>query len=93
LAILGSSPGTIGSLHVHDNHGVRDEHLWPGEVANGANGTANGMTNGMIDWPKTMKALKSLAETPAFVLEINYTLNETPASVTEKALAAFDLLT
>jgi sugar phosphate isomerase/epimerase len=78
IATLGSR---IISLHVHDNHGVRDEHLWPGDGA-----------DGMIDWPGTMKALKSLAEPPAFVLEIHYALPESQASITEKALAAFDRL-
>src|ERR1700753_1003960 len=33
----------ICSVHTHDNHMVRDEHLWPGE--------------GTIDWPATMKQL------------------------------------
>ena len=65
----------IGSLHVHDNHGMRDEHLWPGD--------------GNIDWAKTVPLVKSLAAKPACVLEIHYTLNETPAIVTEKAKAAF----
>ncbi len=50
----------IASLHVHDNHGVRDEHLWPGE--------------GTIDWPATVEALKQLPNPPAAVLEIHYNL-------------------
>jgi len=78
IATLSSRPGTIVSLHVHDNHAVRDEHLWPGD--------------GNIDWETTMKSLKALAEPPACVLEIHYTLPETHASITEKALAAFDRL-
>jgi sugar phosphate isomerase/epimerase len=68
----------IGSVHTHDNHAVRDEHLWPGE--------------GNIDWPETMKGLKALPVTPACVLEIHYALSETPASIVEKVPAAFDLL-
>jgi sugar phosphate isomerase/epimerase len=68
----------IGSVHVHDNHAVRDEHLWPGD--------------GTIDWPKTVSALNALPEPPACVLEIHYTLPETPASITEKAQAAYDKL-
>jgi len=71
----------IGSVHIHDNHAVRDEHLWPGDG-----------TGGMIDWPSTMDALKALPETPACVLEIHYNLSETPASITEKARAAFERL-
>jgi sugar phosphate isomerase/epimerase len=69
----------IGSVHTHDNHAVRDEHLWPGE--------------GNIDWPATTKTLKALPTPPACVLEIHYALPETPASITEKAQAAFDRLT
>jgi sugar phosphate isomerase/epimerase len=66
-------------MHVHDNHAVRDEHLWPGD--------------GNIDWTATMKSVKALADPPACVLEIHYALPETHASVTEKAQAAFDRLT
>jgi len=75
IGVLGAR---IGSVHIHDNHGLRDEHLWPGD--------------GTIDWEKTMPALKALAKPPAFVLEIHYTLVETPASITEKAQAAFERL-
>ncbi|MGA8044435.1 MAG: sugar phosphate isomerase/epimerase family protein, partial [Terracidiphilus sp.] len=34
----------IASVHVHDNHGVKDEHLWPGE--------------GTIDWAATMQGIR-----------------------------------
>ena len=43
IATLGDH---IASVHVHDNHGMKDEHLWPGD--------------GTIDWPATAKALKAL---------------------------------
>jgi len=75
IATFGSR---IGSLHVHDNHGLRDEHLWPGD--------------GGIDWPATMTALKALPSPPACVLEIHYKLPETPTSIAEKAQSAFDRL-
>jgi sugar phosphate isomerase/epimerase len=65
-------------VHVHDNHGMRDEHLWPGE--------------GNIDWPNTVDALKSLAPAPASVLEIQFAAPESYASITEKARLAFDCL-
>lgn len=68
----------IVSVHAHDNHAVRDEHLWPGD--------------GNIDWPAATKALHALATQPALVLEIHYALNETPASIQKKAQAAFDRL-
>jgi sugar phosphate isomerase/epimerase len=52
----------IASIHVHDNHGEKDEHLWPGD--------------GSIDWPSTVQALKALPEIPAIVLEPHQSLSE-----------------
>ena len=75
ISIFGSR---IVSVHTHDNHAVRDEHLWPGD--------------GTIDWTKTMAALKALPEPPACVLEIHHALPETPASIAEKSQAAFNSL-
>ncbi|HVJ06291.1 MAG TPA: sugar phosphate isomerase/epimerase family protein [Candidatus Saccharimonadales bacterium] len=46
----------IRSVHVHDNRGNKDEHLWPGE--------------GTIDWKPTMELLKTAPQVPALVLEI-----------------------
>ena len=34
---IGTLGARIASVHVHDNHGLKDEHLWPGD--------------GTIDWP------------------------------------------
>lgn len=48
--------GRIASVHMHDNHGLRDEHLWPGD--------------GTIDWTAALAGLKALATPPAAVLEI-----------------------
>jgi len=76
IATLG---GRIASVHVHDNHGTKDEHLWPGD--------------GTIDWPAAAEALKALATPPATVLEISYTVPETHASLPgkiEEALALFN---
>jgi sugar phosphate isomerase/epimerase len=67
----------IASVHVHDNHGFKDEHLWPGE--------------GTIEWPATVEALKSLATPPATVLEISQNFNETAATLPAKAEKAFNL--
>ena len=66
----------LRSSHLHDNHGDKDEHLWPGE--------------GNIDWDTTLSGLKSAPQNPAGVLEIHYTLQETPESVVEKAQRAFE---
>jgi sugar phosphate isomerase/epimerase len=68
----------IASVHVHDNNGVKDEHLWPGD--------------GAIDWPATVKALHALASPPAAVLEIGYTLPDAPAELPARIEKAFALL-
>jgi len=46
----------LRSTHLHDNHGEKDEHLWPGE--------------GAIDWPSAVEQLNAAPHKPAFVLEI-----------------------
>jgi sugar phosphate isomerase/epimerase len=69
----------IGSVHTHDNHGLKDEHLWPGD--------------GTIDWPATAKALKALSTQPAIVLEISRSLADNEAGLPshiEKTFALFD---
>jgi len=66
----------IRQLHLHDNHGMRDEHLWPG--------------SGEIDWTNLQKLAATLpAEVPG-ILEIAHDLNETADSASTKATAAFD---
>src|ERR1700728_2449944 len=57
----------IASVHVHDNHAAKDEHLWPGD--------------GTIDWSATTEAIKALATAAATVLEIIYTLADAPAAL------------
>ena len=46
----------IRTTHVHDNHGEKDEHLWPCE--------------GSVDWKETIELLRSAPQVPALVLEI-----------------------
>lgn len=66
----------IRQLNLHDNKGIRDEHLWPG--------------SGEIDWTAIHKLAATLpAEVPG-ILEIAHDLNETAESATHKATAAFD---
>lgn len=72
IATLGSR---IASVHVHDNHGLKDEHLWPGE--------------GTIDWLAAAKALKALSTPPATVLEISPSLYDTHAAVPERIEQSF----
>ena len=74
IATLGNR---IGSVHVHDNHAVKDEHLWPGD--------------GNINWPTTAEALKKLETPPATVLEISQNLGETAATIPAKVDKAFAL--
>jgi sugar phosphate isomerase/epimerase len=74
--------GTLGrrivQVHAHDNHGVKDEHLFPG--------------NGDIDWPATASALNALAAPPAIVLELSSRLSDEPATLPARIRATFDLL-
>jgi sugar phosphate isomerase/epimerase len=75
IAALGSR---IATLHVHDNHGTKDEHLWPGE--------------GTIDWPAAIKALKAVPAPPAAVLEIHYSLDTDPHILPTRIEQAFALI-
>lgn len=61
IATLGER---ITTVHVHDNHAIKDEHLWPGD--------------GTIDWPAAVKALNALPKPPAAVLEIHQSLSQDP---------------
>ena len=68
----------IASVHVHDNHGLKDEHLWPGD--------------GNIDWTATAKALNALPDPPATVLELSSKLHVEPASLPDRIRKAFERL-
>jgi sugar phosphate isomerase/epimerase len=67
----------IAELHLHDNHGQHDNHLWPG--------------TGTIDWNNIAKQIATLPANTPGILEIAHDLEETPDSVTTKATQAFDL--
>ncbi len=75
---IGIFGNRIGEVHVHDNHGTKDEHLWPGE--------------GTIDWVATTEALKALPSHPASVLEIGTTVADTPAVIPDRIRQSFDRL-
>ena len=73
----------IAQLNLHDNHGQKDDHLWPGTAGPGSFS---------IDWQNVAKQIATLtANTPA-ILEISHDLEETPDSVTTKVTQAFDLI-
>jgi sugar phosphate isomerase/epimerase len=63
---------------VHDNRGVNDEHLWPGD--------------GTIDWPAAVESLKALPEPPPTVLEIGYNLEDATATLAGRIQQAFERL-
>jgi len=78
----------VVTAHIHDNHGLKDEHLAPYEAAAG-DGKPTG-ASGPIDWKTTLAELKSiplvfeLKEQPAWA-------EPTPASVSlDVARKAFD---
>jgi len=66
----------IAELHLHDNQGTKDDHLWPG--------------SGKIDWKNVAKHVAILPPATPGILEIAHDLEETPESVTKKAAEAFD---
>jgi sugar phosphate isomerase/epimerase len=68
----------IAQLHLHDNNGTKDDHLWPG--------------SGAIDWTNVAKQIATLPANTPGILEIAHEFEETPDSTTAKATQAFDLL-
>jgi len=85
----------IAQLHLHDNHGQKDDHLWPGSIATdpGAPRPASGTWDQGVDWANVARHIATLPAATPGILEIAYDLEETPDSVTKKASQAFsDLL-
>src|SRR5215472_12758311 len=65
----------VASVHVHDNHGEKDEHLTPYE--------------GTIDWPAAIKVLKSAPNgNPPLVLELKEKTGPEAPSTAEQLKAA-----
>ncbi|GAC1366428.1 MAG: hypothetical protein NVSMB3_15150 [Acidobacteriaceae bacterium] len=68
----------IAELHLHDNNGSRDEHLWPGIAATG------------IDWANVHRHTSDLPpDTPA-ILVIAHEPRETAESVQKSASRFYD---
>lgn len=66
----------VGQLHLNDNHGLKDDHLWPGA--------------GSIDWKSLAKHIATLPANTPGILEISYELDETPDMVKGRATQTFD---
>jgi sugar phosphate isomerase/epimerase len=73
----------IAQLHLHDNHGTKDDHLWPGSATPSGSG---------INWQNAARQIATLPANTPGMLEIAHDLEETPDSATTKATQAFDLL-
>ncbi len=68
----------IQQIHLHDNHGAKDDHLWPGA--------------GSIDWANAVRLSSTLPADVSGVLEIAYEPEESPETAATHATRAFDLL-
>ena len=68
----------IVSMHVHDNHGTKDEHLWPGE--------------GTIDWAATREAVQGLKNGWAAVLEIAHSVGDVASAIPERVQKSYERL-
>jgi sugar phosphate isomerase/epimerase len=75
LAILSDR---LITTHIHDNHGEKDEHLWPGD--------------GTIDWPPVIEGLAGARHHPPAVLEIHYLLDDRPAALEQRIRSSFRIL-
>ena len=69
-------------VDLHDNHGVRDEHLWPLET----------VEVGSIDWAALKQPLASLPVETVALLEIAHELGDDPKQVAERAAATWGQL-
>ena len=65
----------IAQLHLHDNQGQKDDHLWPG--------------TGSIDWANAARHIATLPANTPGILEISHEFEETPDTVTKKASTFF----
>ncbi len=75
FALLGTR---IRELHLHDNAGERDEHLWPGE--------------GSIHWAAVQAGIAALPSATTGVLEVRYEPALLGKQVSELAAKAFRLI-
>ena len=74
--------GKIAVVDLHDNHGVRDEHLWPLETED----------TGSIDWARVRELMASFPAETVAMLELAHELGDDPAQVAAKAASVWPLL-
>ena len=72
----------IAEVHLHDNNGMRDEHLWPGTAEAGKG----------LELARVSGLLEGLPDSTACVLEIAHELGETMDSVAAKTSCIFSEL-
>jgi sugar phosphate isomerase/epimerase len=71
----------VAAVHVHDNNGVRDEHLWPLAAKEA----------GSVDWSLVRGLMSGFSSADVF-LEIAHELGEESAVVVERAKASWDVV-
>lgn len=76
--MAGLFPQQLRMVHAADNHGVRDEHLAPGQ--------------GGIDWPRLIAQLHAVHFTGTWILELAGDDHNRPAELLAEALGARQLL-
>lgn len=67
----------VKQVHLHSNHGERDEHCWPGE--------------GTVKWDEVREGIAALEQPPTGTLEIHYQPELSSRIVSERAAKAFTL--
>lgn len=77
-AVLEHARPRIVTAHIHDNQGLKDEHLWPGE--------------GTVNWTEAMSGLAAAPQFKAGVLEIRYQEEPSPEAVAARAAETFSML-
>jgi sugar phosphate isomerase/epimerase len=72
----------VVNVQIHDNNGMRDEHLWPLEKKE----------TGTIDWKLVARCAQAFPKETIGLLEIAHELGDDAAVVAEQAKAAWDVL-
>jgi sugar phosphate isomerase/epimerase len=75
FAILGDR---VKEVHLHDNDGEHDQHLWPGE--------------GTVKWDEVRAGIAALKQPPVGTLEIHYEPEMDAKDMSKRAAEAFAML-